>query len=73
MNKPTEKHVEVWSWYMTKDRLTWLRVATDYKNPETGQQFYMIQEYRNCLIMSHGLTRGAARRFILENCIVQGE
>lgn len=64
------KHVEVWSWYRTKDDQTFLRVADDYVNPETKQRFYMIQEYRNCLIMAHGLTRGQARRYILENCEV---
>ncbi len=64
------KHVEMWSWYRTLDNLTFLRVADDYVNPETKQKFYMIQEYRQCLILAHGLTRGQARNYILENCEV---
>ena len=65
-----KKHVESWSWYRTKDNQTFLRVADDYTNPETKQRYYMIQEYRDGLIMAHGLTRDQARRYILENCEV---
>lgn len=67
-----KKHIECWRWYITKDRKDFLRVAFEYRNPETLERFYMIQEYRFCQIREHGLNRAQALKFMLNECIIPG-
>lgn len=67
-----KKHIELWRWYVTKDRKEFLRVADDYKKPETKQRFYMIQEYRSGQIREHGLTHAQAYKLMIDECIIPG-
>lgn len=47
-------------------------MADDYRNPETRQRFYMVQEYRSGQIREHGLTHAQALKLMLNDCIIPG-